>query len=216
MCRQFNKSTSRNLFFGRSTALHDTHGCAPYTLHFIRHNQILEGGYKQIILSLVLLFGVTACLSQSKFFDTLDSGKDWEAIQSNLPAYPQPENLLEFDAGPAMSMRYFIDAKSISVDEKRVIRYSMVAQSPQGANNVSYEALRCETRERKRYATGNNNTRTWVHASISEWQPLEMVTQLQAQRELSKFYFCPRGLVVGSPAEAIRALKAGAHPMTMR
>lgn len=168
------------------------------------------------ILSLALTLGIAACASQSKFFDTLDYKKDWEAIQPNLPAYPQPENLLEFDAGPATSMRYFIDAKSISIDEKRVIRYSMVARSPQGANNVSYEALRCETRERKRYATGNNDTKTWARAGISEWQPLEMITQLQAQRELAKFYFCPRGLVVGSPAEAIRALKAGAHPMATR
>lgn len=165
------------------------------------------------VLSLTLILFVTACISQSKFFDTFDYKKDWEAIQSSLPAYPQPESLLEFDAGPTARLRYFIDAKSISVDEKRVIRYSMVAQSGQGASNVSYEGIRCETRERKRYATGNNETRSWVRASISEWQPLEMVTQLQAQRELAKFYFCPRGLVVGSPEEAIRALKAGVHPM---
>ncbi|MBE7527534.1 MAG: CNP1-like family protein [Burkholderiales bacterium] len=168
------------------------------------------------VLQLALILCVTACTSQSKFFDTLDYKKDWDTIQSGLPAYPQPENLLEFDAGPAANLRYFIDAKSISVDEKRVIRYSMVAQSPQGASNVSYEGLRCETRERKRYATGNNDTRTWVRAGISEWQPLERVSQLQAQRELAKFYFCPRGLVVGSSAEAIRALKAGVHPMAIR
>ncbi|MXS84889.1 hypothetical protein ABO04_02895 [Nitrosomonas sp. HPC101] len=169
-----------------------------------------------IILPLVLALGVTACINQSKFFDTLDHKKDWDTIQSSLPAYPQPENLLEFDAGPTARLRYFIDAESISVDEKRVIRYSMVAQSEQGASNVSYEGIRCKTRERKRYATGNNETHSWVRAGVSEWQPLERVTQLQAQRELAKFYFCPRGLVVGSPAEAVRALKAGIHPMVNR
>lgn len=167
-------------------------------------------------LHLILVLSITACASQNKFFDTLDYNRDWEAIQSNLPAYPQPENLLEFDSGPATSLRYFIDAKSISVDEKRVIRYSIVIQSQQGANNVSYEGLRCETRERKRYATGNNDIRSWVRANTSEWQPLEAVAQLRAQRELAKYYFCPRGLVVGSPAEAVRALKAGVHPMVIR
>lgn len=167
-------------------------------------------------LCLVLFLSITACTSQGSFFDTLDHQRDWETIQSNLPAYPKQEDLLEFDAGPAARLRYFIDGKSISIDEKRVIRYSMVVQSQQGANNISYEALRCETRERKRYATGNDETHSWVRASISEWQPLEMVTQLQAQRELAKFYFCPRGLVVGSPAEAVRALKAGGHPLATR
>lgn len=167
------------------------------------------------ILHLVLVLSITACASQNKFFDTLDHNKDWEAIQSSLPAYPQPENLLEFDSGPATNLRYFIDAKSISVDEKRVIRYTMVIQSQQGASNVSYEGLRCETRERKRYANGNNDIHSWVRAGISEWQQLEAVAQLSAQRELAKYYFCPRGLVVGSPEEAVRALKAGVHPMAI-
>lgn len=164
-------------------------------------------------LSLALILCTSACISQSNFFDTLDYKKDWKAIQSNLPAYPQQENLLKFDAGPTARLRYFIDAKSISIDEQRVIRYTIVAQSEQGASNISYEGIRCETRERKRYAIGNNETRTWTHAKNSEWQQLEMVTQSLAQRELAKFYFCPRGLVVNSPKEAIHALKAGIHPM---
>jgi hypothetical protein len=167
-------------------------------------------------LLLLLALGVTACASENKFIDTLDHKRNWEAIQSNLPAYPQPENLLEFDAGPASNLRFYIDANSISVDEKRVIRYSLVSQSAQGAKNVSFEGLRCETREIKRYAIGNNDTRTWVRARVSEWQALEKVAQLQAQRELAKYYFCPRGLVVGSAGVAIRALKAGAHPMAIR
>lgn len=168
---------------------------------------------KRTSIILGLMLSTTACISQNKFFDTLDYKKDWETIQSQLPAYPQTENLIAFDAGPTAQLRYFIDTKSISVDEKRVIRYTIVAQSDQGASNVSYEGIRCETRERKRYAIGNNETRSWTRANHSEWQLLEMVTQSLAQRELAKFYFCPRGLVVGSPEEAIRALKAGIHPM---
>lgn len=168
------------------------------------------------LLSLVLGLCISGCITQSKFFDTLDYKKDWETIQSNLPAYPQTENLIAFDAGPTAQLRYFIDTKSISVDEKRVIRYTIVAKSGQGASNVMYEGIRCETRERKRYAIGNDETHSWVRANNSEWQLLEMLTQSLAQRELAKFYFCPRGLVVSSPAEAIRALKAGKHPLVDR
>ena len=53
-------------------------------------------------------------------------------------------------------------------------------------------------------------------ASVSEWEILENISQDYAQRELAKYYFCPRGLIVGSPEEAIRALKAGAHPNALR
>ena len=164
----------------------------------------------------LLALCVTACVSESKFVDTFDYNKNWEVIQSSLPAYPQSENLLEFDAGPVSSLNYYIDANSISIDEKRVIRYSLVIRSAQGANNVSFEGMRCDTRERKRYATGNNDTETWVRARISEWKFMEKTTQLHAQRELAKYYFCPRGLVVGSDKEAIRALRAGIHPMMTR
>jgi hypothetical protein len=159
---------------------------------------------------------LTACASSGEFVDTFDHNKDREAILQTLPPYPQPENLLEFDAGPATNLRFFVDANSISVDEKRIIRYSLVIQSAQGAENVSYEGLRCETRERKRYALGNSETKSWVYARISEWQRLEQVKQLHAQRELAKYYFCPRGLVVGSTGEAIRALKVGIHPKLER
>ncbi|MGG7054353.1 CNP1-like family protein [Nitrosomonas sp. ANs5] len=165
---------------------------------------------------LFLCLFLTACASSSEFIDTLDHNRDWAAIQPHLPAYPQSENLLEFDAGPARTLRYFIDADSISVDEKRIIRYSLIIRSAQGAENVSYEGLRCETREHKRYALGNSDTREWVRARVSAWQPLEHVAQLHAQKELAKYYFCPRGLVVGSASEAIRALKAGIHPKLER
>ncbi|BBL34685.1 hypothetical protein Nstercoris_00927 [Nitrosomonas stercoris] len=171
---------------------------------------------RNLILCLTSILCLSACISQSKFIDTLDYKKDWETIQANLPAYPQPADLLEFDAGPTAQLRYFIDQQSISIDEQRVIRYTIVAQSAQGADNVAYEGIRCETRERKRYAFGNNETHTWVRAKNSQWQLLEMVTQSLAQRELAKFYFCPRGLVVGSPKEAIHALKAGIHPTANR
>lgn len=164
---------------------------------------------------LCVLF-LSACASSGEFIDTFDHNKDWEAILPNLPAYPEAENLLEFDAGPATQLRYFIDSNSISVDEKRIIRYSLVIRSPQGAENVSFEGLRCETRERKRYALGNRETRAWTPTRVSEWETLEQVKQLHAQRELAKYYFCPRGLVVGSANEAILALRAGIHPKVRR
>ncbi len=158
---------------------------------------------------------LTACITKEKFIDTFDRNKDWSELQTQLPPYPQAGNLLEFNVGPTSTHRHFVDASSIAVGKDGVIRYSLVVKSAQGAENAAFEGIRCETREKKRYALGRND-RTWVQPRVSEWQALENITQDYAQRELAKYYFCPRGLIVGSPEEAIQALKAGAHPKALR
>ena len=167
-------------------------------------------------LSILCALFLTACVSkEEKFVDILDHKKEWGEIQSQLPSYPEASNLLEFSVGPTSSHRYYVDATSIRIGQDRVIRYSLVVKSVQGAENASFEGIRCETREKKRYALGRHD-KTWIQPRTSEWERLENVVQDQAQRELAKYYFCPRGLIVSTPEEAIRALKAGAHPKALR
>lgn len=171
----------------------------------------------RLLLACIFILLLIGCAGRDEFVDSFDHGKTWEEIAPSLPPYPENSNLLAFDAGPAGNLSFFVDANSVSVDKKmRVIRYSMIIRSAQGGDNVSYEALRCETRERKRYAIGDPSTQTWVPVRISEWETLEQVRQLHAQRELAKYYFCPRGLVVNSANEALHALKAGMHPKATR
>lgn len=170
-----------------------------------------------LLSACIFVLFLIGCAGRDQFVDSFDHGKTWEEIASSLPPYPANTNLIEFDAGPASNLSFFIDANSISVDKKmRVIRYSMIARSPQGGDNVSYEALRCETRERKRYAIGDPSTQTWAPVRTRVWETLEQVRQLHGQRELAKYYFCPRGLVVSSASEALHALKAGIHPKAIR
>ena len=76
-----------------------------------------------------------------------ENEKPWVEIQGKMPDYPKPENLLEFDAGPASNNLHFVDSSSISVGEDGVVRYSLVVKSPTGAMNVSYEGIRCQTNE---------------------------------------------------------------------
>ena len=46
-----------------------------------------------------------------------ENEKPWVEIQGQLPSYPKPENLLEFDAGPASNNLHFVDSSSISIGE---------------------------------------------------------------------------------------------------
>jgi hypothetical protein len=165
-------------------------------------------------LALICVLFLMAC-AKPAFKDEFESDKPWVEQLTQLPAYPDVKNLMAFDAGSATSNQYFVDTTSIKVGEDGVIRFSLVIKSAEGALNVSYEGIRCATKERKLYALGRND-KTWSQPRVSEWQKLDFVRQFYAQRELSKNIFCPHQQIVSSPEEAIQALKAGMHPRIFR
>ncbi|WP_295625189.1 CNP1-like family protein [uncultured Nitrosomonas sp.] len=158
------------------------------------------------ILLCILLF---AC-AKPPFKDQFESDKPWIEQLTQLPAYPDTTNLMEFDTGAVSSNHYLIDTTSINIGEDGVIRFTLVVKSSAGALNVSYEGIRCATSERKLYALGRDD-KTWIQPRISEWQRLELVQQFNAQRELSKNIFCPHRQIVSNTEDAIQALKAGIH-----
>lgn len=145
-----------------------------------------------------------------------ENEKPWVEVQAELPAYPKPENLLQFDAGPVSTNSHYIDSPSISVGEDGVVRFTLVIKSSAGATNVSYEGIRCQTAEKRIYAYGRTNN-TWMQARLSKWVELENIAQNYPQRALYRYFFCPLGIhTVKDADEAIQALKAGIHPRAVR
>lgn len=167
-------------------------------------------------LVLLCFLPIAAYAQKSKFEYEFDHEKPWIELQIQLPGYPKPENMLQFDAGPASNNLHYVDASSIAVGEDGVVRYSLVIKSPSGAMNVSYEGIRCQTAEKRTYAYGHSDD-TWARARLSKWADLENIAQNYAQRALYRDYFCPLGTsMVKDAEEAIRALKAGIHPRAVR
>lgn len=164
---------------------------------------------KRASLALICTLLLLACAGKP-FKDEFESDKPWVEQLTQLPAYPDAKNLMAFDAGSATSNQYLVDTTSIKIGEDGVIRFSLVIKSSTGALNVSYEGIRCATRERKVYALGRDD-KTWAQPRVSEWQRLDFVRQFYAQGELSKNIFCPHRQIVSTPEEAIQALKAGMH-----
>jgi CNP1-like family protein len=162
-------------------------------------------------ISLILCVLLAAACASKEFKDQFDNEKTWAELQTQLPEYPSQNNLLPFDTGPSSNDQHFVDATSIQVGEDGVMRYSLVIKSPSGAMNVTFEGMRCSTNERKLYALGRNDGE-WTHSHNADWQRLDNVRQLDAQRELAKYYFCPLKSIVKTRKEAINALKAGIHP----
>jgi hypothetical protein len=144
-------------------------------------------------------------------FEEAFEGEDrpWREIEARLPAYPRPDDLLQFDAGAVTANRYYIDTASVSVDPDGVVRYSLVVRSAQGAENVSYEGIRCATRERRLYAFGRRDG-SWSRARGSRWERIEAnLAQAQHQIALYRDFFCPEGGIARNRDEILDGLRRG-------
>ncbi|HEU4350689.1 MAG TPA: CNP1-like family protein [Burkholderiales bacterium] len=122
----------------------------------------------------------------------------------SLPAYPRDRDLIEFSAGPTRDFRYFIDGTSITVGSDGIVRYTLVARSAEGVENVSYEGMRCSTGELRVYALGGE--RVW-RATPGAWRPMQPGSMQPWHRVLYREYFCRYREPVASPEQAIYALR---------
>lgn len=168
---------------------------------------------KKILMLLVLSAPCAAFAAEWGQFDfEFENEKPWVEMQSSLPAYPQQENLLPFFVSAATDNRFYIDALSISVDKDAVVRYTLLVKSPEGAVNVSFEGIRCATREKRIYAFGRVDG-SWSKARFSKWEAIQYADRNRQHHMLYDDFFCPSGLTVDSPEEAVKTLKHGALPL---
>lgn len=112
----------------------------------------------RLIISCLWSFGIALLLVvQRPAFAESDEDVEesrWKESQVQLPAWPQPENLLAVYVSAATQNEFFVDGSTLSVTADGVVRYVLVVRSPGGATNISFEGMRCETRERRIYASG--------------------------------------------------------------
>lgn len=132
-------------------------------------------------------------------------------VEVAFPEYPTADSLLAFDAGAASGNRFLIDQKSISVGPDRVVRYVLVIRSPGGVDNVSFEGMRCETLERRLYATGRAD-RTWSRSRNDKWMEITSSTLSLPHMALAREYLCDHGIPIRSAKEGIAAIRRGGQP----
>lgn len=141
--------------------------------------------------------------------------KQWQEIEVQLPPPPRKESLLPFYVSASTDNDFFIDGASLSVGEDGVVRFILVVQTEGGAQNVSYEGMRCLTKERRIYASGRQDG-TWSKSRNNEWTRVRDVISNRYYAALFLDYFCPGGAIVRNANEARDALRQGIHPDNRR
>ena len=135
-----------------------------------------------------------------------------EELSVPPPAYPRKDALLEFLVSAKSEFRFFIDAASINPGPDGVVRYVLVARSPAGVENVSYEGIRCSSGEYRRYAVGQADG-SWG-GRPGAWRDIEGGGLQPWVRALQREYFCAQGVPIRDAAEGARALREGGHPFS--
>jgi hypothetical protein len=136
-------------------------------------------------------------LAHAGLFDEIIGGPDVEKefveIVPVMPEAPKPENLTSFYVSPATNFRFFVDTHSISIGKDGVVHYTLIARSPEGANNISFEGMRCSNRTYKVYAyLGANDT--FRPRTDPQWARIDEAEANRQRASLYKDYICPSGV----------------------
>ena len=78
---------------------------------------------------------------------------------------------------------------SLSSGDDGVVRFTVVVRTAGGAENITYEGMRCTTGERKLYAFGRGDGE-WSRNKYARWEPIDARGATSYHKELFYHYFC--------------------------
>jgi len=155
-----------------------------------------------------LLLALAATSAPAQFLSELDP--NWREAEVQMPPAPQEKSLREFHVSSAVPHRYLIDESSLEVGADYVVRYVLVIRTAGGAEQVSYEGIRCPAGEWKLYAHWRPSE-GWVPPRRSEWQAIASTRRHTPQAALAKNYFCDGPAPPRTTADARRGLRYGSE-----
>lgn len=129
----------------------------------------------------------------------------WSEQDYTIPSYPAKPNWQEYFLSTRRSNRLFIDLGTYSVGKDGVARYVLRVQSPSGAENVSFEGIRCQGRQLRKYAFGDTVNHRWIESLKSTWRTIDFDDR--EHREL-RDALCQDGTPVQTSDEAAKRLSA--------
>lgn len=170
----------------------------------------------RLIMSVLLagLLGLAGPVQAASQEDD-DAPKAWQETTFEWPAANRVVQWQPFYVSAVTDYRFAVDLNALTVGEDGVVRYVLLAESAEGARNVSFEGMRCESREYRIYATGRRDG-TWSKSRNERWERIRDAVSNRQHAALFLEYFCPGGVIVRHAEEAREALRRGAHPANQR
>ena len=151
---------------------------------------------------------VLACMSGGVSAGLLaEADPDWKEGEVSMPPPVDEARLRSFFVSSASPNHFFVDEGSVSVGEDQVVRYTLVVRTPGGAENITFEGLRCVTGERRIYASGRPGG-DWVPMKNSAWQPISNNAYNRPRAALAFEYFCDGSVPPRDTEHALRLLRA--------
>jgi len=157
---------------------------------------------------------VAGCGSQPRdgnyLLDDIDAQRNlpdagWEALRSKLPPVPTEKDVLPIEPlSRTDHFRFGVDPRSIEIAPGLIVRYTLRAVSDLGAENISYESVRCGRREWRAVALYRPGA-GWQRAVHDDWRDLIPGT---VQHVLRNGVFCSGGAPAGqTPADLVYRLR---------
>lgn len=144
---------------------------------------------------------------KKEYFDyDASQDKPWQENAPSIPVFPQDRYLLPVSLSQAYSFKVFVDEKSVTLLEDRVLRFSLVVESKSGARSIFYDGFRCETDEYKTYAVGSAVS-TLQAVKKPSWQRIPNIGSQGFRQELVKLYVCKPESQARAPTEFIQSIK---------
>jgi hypothetical protein len=135
-----------------------------------------------------------------------DAPRFWEETEVKIPTAPPSKDLKPFYVSGTTQLNFALDAPSIVFGKDEVIRYVVVITTPSGAQQVSYEGIRCEKYEWRLYATLQKDG-GWHKSANSRWQVIRNTGYNSYHAALVRDAFCDNAIPRRSAKEIIPLLK---------
>jgi hypothetical protein len=135
-----------------------------------------------------------------------DAPRFWEEAEVKIPTAPPSKDLKPFYVSATSQLKFALDAPSIVFGKDEVIRYVVVITSSSGAQQVTYEGIRCEKYEWRLYATMQSDGK-WSKSPNSRWQVIKNTSYNSYHAALVRDAFCENAIPRRSAKEIIPLLK---------
>lgn len=161
------------------------------------------------VVAVVLAALLSACMGGRTALFEDEAKPEWKEGALELPPLPFEKDLIPFHVSSNASAAFYVNRQSLRLGDDGIVRFTLLVRAAGGAENLSYEGMRCETAERKLYAIGRGKSE-WVLPRAAEWQRISDNSLNRQYAVLAKEFFCPPGAVLPTRDEILGLLRSAA------